>query len=109
MNVAIISGVDGPFDTPLPTERGREWAHHYQRFAKAPTRGWRRTQLRGERALHAARERGYRFGKRTFDIAFAAALLVLASPLLLFIALSIKLDDSSGLARTSNAAAKARS
>jgi lipopolysaccharide/colanic/teichoic acid biosynthesis glycosyltransferase len=93
MNVAIASGVDMPFGTNLRTERVREWALHYQRFAKAPTRRWRMTLLRGERALHAARERGYRIGKRAFDFAFATALLVLASPLLLFIALSIKLND----------------
>lgn len=93
MNVALARGIEIPFNANVRAERIREWARHYQRVANTPTRRWRMTLVRGGRALHAARERGYRFGKRAFDFSFALAFLAFASPLLLFIALSIKLND----------------
>jgi len=92
MNFAVSPGIEVPFRHP-PSQRVHEWARHYQRVAKTPARNWRSTRRRGERALHATRERAYRIAKRTLDFTFAAALLIFSSPLLLFIAVAIKLTD----------------
>jgi lipopolysaccharide/colanic/teichoic acid biosynthesis glycosyltransferase len=43
--------------------------------------------------LHTSRQRTYRIAKRALDFTFAAALLIFSSPLLLFIAVAIKLTD----------------
>ena len=93
MNVAVSPGIEIPFSTCPPSERVHQWARHYQRVAKAPARNWRRTRRRGERAVHTAREKGYRAAKRGFDLIFALGLLTVSSPLLLFIAVAIKLTD----------------
>lgn len=51
----------------------------------------------GHEPLHGVEKRyGYRFFKRTFDIAFSAAILLLVSWLMLIVAVAIKLDDSKG-------------
>src|ERR1019366_9927151 len=92
MNLAVSPGIELPFRNP-PSQRVDEWARHYQRVAKAPARNWRRTRRRGERALHTSRQRAYRIAKRGLDFTFAAALLIFSSPLLLFIAVAIKLTD----------------
>jgi lipopolysaccharide/colanic/teichoic acid biosynthesis glycosyltransferase len=93
MNVAVSPVLDITFDPESQSERLRDLAHRYQRVAKLPMRSWRRTRRRGERSLHAARENAHRIAKRTFDVAFGVALLVLSSPVLFFIALAIKLTD----------------
>jgi lipopolysaccharide/colanic/teichoic acid biosynthesis glycosyltransferase len=93
MNPAVSPGIEIPFVTNPRSGRVHEWAQHYQRVAKAPARIGRRIRRRAERAANMGRERLYRITKRAFDFVFAATLLTLSSPLLLFIALAIKLTD----------------
>ena len=93
MNPAISPGIEIPFGTQPRWERVHERARHYHHVAKVPVRNWRKMRRRRERALHVARESVYRLAKRGFDFSFAATLLVLSSPLLLFVALAIKLTD----------------
>lgn len=93
MNPAVSRAIEIPFVRNPPTEGIHEWARHYHRVAKGRTRMWRRAVRRGGRTWYAARERGYRIAKRGFDFTFALALLAFSSPLLLFIALAIKLTD----------------
>lgn len=89
MNVGLVSA----FEARMPSEPFPAWGRRYHRAAKAPVRYWDRARARGKRASHVARERCYRAAKRGFDIAFAATLILLFSPLLLLIALAIKTSD----------------
>jgi lipopolysaccharide/colanic/teichoic acid biosynthesis glycosyltransferase len=70
-----------------------EWARRYQRAGRLPARGLRKVRRRGEAAMVGARQAAYRVAKRIFDVAFALLLLTLFSPLMLLIAIAIKLTD----------------
>jgi lipopolysaccharide/colanic/teichoic acid biosynthesis glycosyltransferase len=81
------------FAVPLRPESVHEWTRRYMRADRRMTRGWRSLRRITGAASVSARERAYRAGKRVFDLSFALALLVISSPLLLLIALAIKLND----------------
>jgi lipopolysaccharide/colanic/teichoic acid biosynthesis glycosyltransferase len=76
-----------------PPERLHEWARHYHAAARSPVRNWRMLLRRVMRAWRTTREQAYYVVKRTVEFAFAAALLLVLSPLLLFIAVAIKATD----------------
>ena len=93
MNVAVSRRIDTRFAANPAYELVHEWAIDYQRATRWPVRVWRRMRREGACALHATRDSTYRFAKRTIDVAFAATLMILSSPLLLVIATAIKLTD----------------
>jgi lipopolysaccharide/colanic/teichoic acid biosynthesis glycosyltransferase len=93
MNLAVSPGIEIPFVAHPRSERVHERARHYDRVAKVSARHWRKLLRRRERVSHVAREGAYRLVKRGLDFTLAAALLILLSPLLLFVALAIKLTD----------------
>jgi len=70
-----------------------ELASHYERASRTPYREWEQTCRWTTRAWSELCENAYGFSKRCFDILSAALLLVTLSPLLLLIALAIKLTD----------------
>jgi lipopolysaccharide/colanic/teichoic acid biosynthesis glycosyltransferase len=74
-------------------ERLYDWASRYQRAATPRLRRWRRIHRRGKAALHIAPERAYRVSKRAVDILASSSLMILFSPLMLLVALAIKLTD----------------
>ena len=74
-------------------ERVYEWALRYQRVATAPRRRGRRIHQRGRALRHVTPERVYRVSKRAVDILAASTLMILFSPLMLLVALAIKLTD----------------
>jgi lipopolysaccharide/colanic/teichoic acid biosynthesis glycosyltransferase len=76
-----------------PSECVQEWARRYQRAGGLPARSLRRVKRRGSKALISTHQRIYRVTKRVFDLTFALLLLAISSPLLLLIAIGIKLTD----------------
>jgi lipopolysaccharide/colanic/teichoic acid biosynthesis glycosyltransferase len=93
MKLAVTQVIEINFEPEPYSEYVRDRAQQYQRLATPPVRSWRKTRRRGARALHAGRESTYRMAKRMFDVVFAGALLLVSSPLLLLIAIAIKLTD----------------
>jgi lipopolysaccharide/colanic/teichoic acid biosynthesis glycosyltransferase len=59
----------------------------------SPARGWCKLRRWSEREVQVARERLYRVAKRIFDLVFGSLLLLLFSPLLLVIAVAIRVTD----------------
>lgn len=81
------------FEPVVHPEHVLRRAKFSQHRAKTHVRAWNKTRRRGERVLHAGQEGMYRLAKQVFDFMFAGALLLVSSPLLMLIAIAIKLTD----------------
>ena len=94
MKLAISEPVYFDFGPKPNPEHVLDRAKLYHRRGAPHVRIWRRTRRRSERAVHSMQEGSYRVAKRTLDVVASAAALVIFSPVLLLIALAIKLTDN---------------
>lgn len=82
-----------PISGTSPIRDINAWARRYRRAGTVPARTVRKARRRASAVVIGVSEAGYRTAKRALDIAFSLLLLVVMSPLMVLIALAIKLTD----------------
>lgn len=93
MKVAITQSSDFGHAHRTHPERVLDYAKRYHRYGSGHSRLRLRARRRSVRALKEINENSFRTTKRIIDVASSLAALAVLSPLLLFIAVAIKLND----------------
>ncbi len=93
VSLSVVQPNQEPLRIRTSSARVHEKARHFRRIASTSGRLRHKVRRRGQTTYRSGCETAYQIAKRGFDVTVGVSVLMLSIPLLIFVALAIKLTD----------------